>query len=177
MRKVGTKGDYIMSKFVIQAGEGKSVWLGPPNTIGVDFKMDEAQTRGSFSLVEHPIAPGILAPPHIHTREDEFSYVLEGEIGARIGDEVVHATPGCYVLKPRNIWHTFWNPGPRPARILEIISPAGFERFFAELAALTQSGPPEPETLERMASKYGLTFSMDWVPELKAKYNLKLNIE
>ena len=130
-----------------------------------------------FSLIEHPIAPGILAPPHIHTREDEFSYVLEGEIGARIGDEVVHATPGCYVLKPRNIWHTFWNPGPRPARIIEIISPSGLEKFFAELAALTQSGPPEPETLDRMASKYGLTFSMDWVPELKAKYNLKLNLE
>ena len=166
-----------MSKFVIQAGEGKSVWLGPPNTIGVDFKLEEQQTGGSFSLIEHPIGPGILAPPHIHTREDEFSYVLEGEIGARIGDEEVHATTGCYVLKPRNIWHTFWNPGPRPARIIEIISPSGFEKFFAELAALTQSGPPEPEALDRMASRYGLIFGMDWVPELKAKYNLKLNLE
>ncbi len=166
-----------MSKFVIPAGEGKSIWLGPPNTIGVDYKLDEQQTGGSFSLIEHPIGAGILAPPHIHTREDEFSYVLEGEIGARIGDEVVHATAGCYVMKPRNIWHTFWNPGRRPARIIEIISPSGFEKFFEELAAMTQEGPPTPEALGRLASMYGLTFSMDWVPELKAKYGLKLNLE
>jgi len=177
MPTAGIKGAYSMSKFVIQAGEGKSVWLGAPNTLGVDFKVDEQQTGSSFSLVEHPIAPGILVPPHIHTREDEFSYVLEGEIGARIGDEVVRATAGCYVVKPRNLWHTFWNPGPSPARLIEIISPAGFETFFAELAAMAQTGPPDPEAVGRLASRYGVTLSMEWVPDLKAKYNLKLNIE
>ena len=128
-----------MSKFVIQAGEGKSVWLGPTQHYRRRFQDGRAADKRLVLSDRTPIGPGILAPPHIHTREDEFSYVLEGEIGARIGDEEVHATAGCYVLKPRNIWHTFWNPGPRPARIIEIISPAGFERFFAELAALTQA--------------------------------------
>ena len=166
-----------MSKFVIAPGEGKAVWLGPPNRFGVHFKLEEQQTGGSFSIVEHPMGPGIMVPPHIHTREDEYSYVLEGEMGARIGDEEVHATPGCYVLKPRNIWHTFWNPGREPARVLEIISPSGFEKYFAEMAALTQAGPPDPEAVARLASKYGLTYSMEWVPELKAKYNLKVSNE
>ena len=166
-----------MSIFVIPAGEGKSVWLGSPNWFGVDFKIDEQQTGGSFSVVEHPMGPGVLVPPHIHTREDEYSYVLEGEIGARIGDEEVHATTGCYVLKPRNIWHTFWNPGPRSARVIEIISPSGFEKYFAEMAALTQIGPPDPEAVARVANRYGVAFNMDWVPELEAKYNLKVRNE
>jgi mannose-6-phosphate isomerase-like protein (cupin superfamily) len=166
-----------MSRFVISPGEGKSVWLGRPGGIGVDFKLDEAQTGGLFSLIEHPVGPGTIVPPHIHTREDEFSFVLEGEIGARIGDEIVHATPGSYIFKPRNIWHTFWNPGPRPARIIEIISPAGFEKFFAEMGESSLAGPPAPEVLDRLAQKYGLSFSMEWVPELKEKYNLMLNVE
>ena len=166
-----------MSRFVIPPGEGNSVWFVSPDWFGVDFKIEEQHTGGLFAVVEHPMGPGVLVLPHIHTREDEFSYVLEGEIGARIGDEEVHATTGCYVLKPRNIWHTFWNPGPRPARVIEIISPSGFEKYFAEVTALTQSGPPDPEAVERLASRYGLTFSMDWVPELKTKYNLRLGNE
>src|SRR5919107_959903 len=74
----------------------------------------------------------LAAPLHRHTREDEYSYVLEGRMGALLGDEVVEAGPGDLVFKPRNQWHTFWNAGDEPCRILEIISPAGFEHFFAE---------------------------------------------
>jgi hypothetical protein len=123
--------------------------------------------------VEHPVPPGALAPPHTHTREDEFSYVLEGEIGARIGDEVVQATPGCYVLKPRGIPHAFWNTGPQPARIIEIISPPGFDMYFAEMSGLLEhSGPPDPEAIARLAENYGLTYHMEWVPELVEKYGL-----
>jgi mannose-6-phosphate isomerase-like protein (cupin superfamily) len=166
-----------MSRFVIAPGAGRSVWLGRPGSIGVDFKLDGDPSDGRFSVIEHPIGPGTLVPPHIHTREDEFSFVLQGEIGARIGDEIVHATPGSYIIKPRNIWHTFWNAGPEPARIIEIISPAGFEKFFAQMAELAKAGPPTPEALDRLASEYGLSFSMDWVPELKEKYNLMLNVE
>src|SRR3954449_11878587 len=99
--------------------------------------IDGDETGGNFSLVEHPIAPRHLAAPlHIHEREDEYSYVLEGRLGALLGDEVVYAEPGDLVFKPRNQWHTFWNAGDTECRILEIISPAGFERFFAELVDL-----------------------------------------
>ena len=161
-----------MSEFVLAPHERKSVWLGG---IGVDFKIANEQTGGLFSIIEHQIDPGILVPPHTHTREDEFSYVLEGEVGARIGDQVLQATPGCYIIKPRGILHTFWNAGNKPARLIEIISPAGFEKFFAEMAELSQGGGPlDFEKLTQLANGYGQTFDMNWVPELTAKYNLKL---
>ena len=72
----------------------------------------------------------LAAPVHRHAREDEYSYVLEGQVGALLGDEVVVGGPGDLIFKPRGQWHTFWNAGDEPARILEIISPAGFEGFF-----------------------------------------------
>ena len=84
-----------------------------------------------------PIAPKTLAAPvHIHEKEDGSSYVLEGRLGALLGDEVVYTDPGEFVFKPRKQWHTFWNAGYTECRILEIISPSGFEHFFDELAEL-----------------------------------------
>ncbi len=114
---------------VITPQEGESVDLGG---LGVRF-----MTVGEgFSLVEHPIAPRTLAAPmHVHEHEDEYSYVLEGEVGVQIGDEVRYATAGDLVVKPRGIPHAFWNRTDEPARLLEIISPGGFERYFAELRA------------------------------------------
>ena len=77
----------------------------------------------------------LAAPWHRHTREDEYSYVLEGRLGAQLGDDVVYAKAGDLAFKPREQWHTFWNAGDGPCRILEIISPAGFKHSFDELAA------------------------------------------
>ena len=74
-------------------------------------------------------ARALAAPLHRHAREDEYSYILEGSMGALLGDEDLVAGPGDLVFKPRNQWHTFWNAGDEPARILEIISPAGFEKY------------------------------------------------
>ena len=161
-----------MSAFLFPPSEGKTVALGG---LGVVYKLDGSDTRGAFSIVEHPIEPGTLVPPHTHAHEDEFSYVLQGEIGVRMGDEVLLATPGCYVLKPRGVPHTFWNAGPAPGRLIEIIAPPHFERFFAEMAALFRDGGlPDFERVAKLASRYGLTFQMEWVPELSEKYNLKL---
>jgi mannose-6-phosphate isomerase-like protein (cupin superfamily) len=104
-----------------------------------------------FSLVEHPIAPRTLAgPSHVHQHEDEYSYVLEGEVGFEIGDDVFTAGPGQLVAKPRGIWHAFWNAGDGPARVLEVIAPAGFEKYFAELAPLLPPNLPAPD-LEAIA--------------------------
>ena len=115
---------------VVGPRDGKAGFLG---SIGVRFMIDGEEAGGGFSLVEHPMSARALAAPlHRHTREDEYSYVLEGRVGALLGDEVLVAGPGDLIFKPRNQWHTFWNAGDAPARILEIISPAGFERFFAE---------------------------------------------
>jgi mannose-6-phosphate isomerase-like protein (cupin superfamily) len=70
--------------------------------------------------------------PHTHLNEDGYSFVLEGEIGVVIGENEFRATPGTYILKSPGVPHTLWNPEPQPARILEIICPAGFEGHFDE---------------------------------------------
>jgi hypothetical protein len=98
--------------------------------------------------------------------------VLEGKIGLRIGDQIIEATAGSTVLKPRNIPHTLWNAGPQPARTLETIAPAGFETSFLELAEIFRTGAFEQ--IETVATRYGLTRLMDWVPELTTRYQLTL---
>jgi hypothetical protein len=70
--------------------------------------------------------------------------------------------------------HTFWNAGEKPARILEIITPAGFEKYFLEMSEVLRSdGTPDVEKIGEIASRYGPTYEMDWIPELVRKYNLK----
>lgn len=119
---------------VVGPHDGKAGFLG---TIGVRFMIDGADADGQFSLVEHPMSPRALAAPmHRHRREDEYSYILQGSVGALLGDNVVIGKQGDLIFKPRNQWHTFWNAGETPARVLEIISPAGFEKFFGELIDL-----------------------------------------
>jgi len=134
-------------------------------TLGVRFMVWSAESGGGFSLVEHPIPPrGLCAPLHRHTHEDEYSYVIEGRMGAQLGDDVVFADVGDLVFKPRGQWHTFWNAGDEPCRILEIISPGGFEQFFAELG--TGAAPPGA------GARYGLEFDLESVPRLCAEHGL-----
>ena len=151
--------------------DGKAGFLG---SIGVRFMIDGEEAGGRFSLVEHPMSPRALAAPlHRHTREDEFSYVLEGRVGALLGDEVVVGDPGDLIFKPRNQWHTFWNGGDQPARILEIISPAGFERFFAELVDLGGVTNADPQTLASLCARYELEMNPDSVPGLVERFGLR----
>src|SRR3712207_4473855 len=89
--------------------DGKYVDL---QTLGVRFMAWSEETGGGFSLVEHPIPPKTLASPyHRHSREDEYSYVLEGRMGAILGEDVVYAEAGDFVFKPRDQWHAFWTAG------------------------------------------------------------------
>jgi mannose-6-phosphate isomerase-like protein (cupin superfamily) len=156
---------------IVGPKDGKAGSLG---SIGVRFMIEGVETGESFSLVEHPMPPRRLAAPlHRHTREDEYSYVLEGRMGAVLGDEVVYAEPGDLVFKPRNQWHTFWNAGDEPARILEIIQPAGFEKFFDALVDAVEAGSPDPEKLAELAAQYGLEMDPTSVPELVAKYGVE----
>jgi mannose-6-phosphate isomerase-like protein (cupin superfamily) len=160
--------------FAVGPGEGRSVYIGGLEAV---YKLSGEETGGAFSVVEHPVEPGVLAaPPHTHRDEDEFSFVLEGEIGVRIGEEEFVAGPGTYVLKPRGVPHAFWNPGPGPARFVEIISPPGFERYFGELAELVYEADPEDpdfaESIGTLGAKYGLTFHMEQVPDLLERHGL-----
>ena len=110
---------------------------------------------------------------HRHSREDEYSFVLEGSLGALLGDEVVIGKPGDLVFKPRNQWHTFWNAGDSPARILEIISPAGFEEFFRELVQLGGVGGAAPQTLAALCERYGLEMDPGSVPGLVERFGVR----
>ena len=112
--------------------------------VGVVFKIDGVDTGGALSIVEHPFAVGALVPPHVHTREDEISFVLEGEIGFRSEDQEVVLGAGGYIIKPRGEVHAMWNAGSTPARMIEVISPAGFEGFFRELTDMTDVGAAGP---------------------------------
>src|SRR6476619_1706468 len=151
---------------------GREGFLG---SIGVRFMIDGVDAAERFSLVEHPMSPHALAAPvHRHTREDEYSFILEGRLGALLGDEVVEAGPGDLVYKPRNQWHTFWNAGDEPCRILEIISPAGFERFFRELSDMGGVVNASPEVLLQLTEKYGLEMQPETVPGLLERFGLQL---
>ena len=156
---------------VVGPRDGKAGFLG---SIGVRFMIDGTEAGERFSLVEHPMSSRALAAPlHRHTREDEYSYVLEGRVGALLGDEVLVGSPGDLIFKPRGQWHTFWNAGEEPARILEIISPAGFERFFSELVDLGGVTAAEPQTLADLCARYQLEMDPGSVPGLIERFDLR----
>jgi quercetin dioxygenase-like cupin family protein len=156
---------------VVGPRDGEAGFLG---SIGVRFMIDGEEAGDRFSLVEHPLSARALAAPlHRHAREDEYSYVVEGQVGALLGDEVVIGGPGDLIFKPRNQWHTFWNAGDQPARLLEIISPAGFERFFAELVELGGVAQAEPQTLADLCARYELQMNPDSVPGLIQRFDLR----
>jgi len=134
----------------------------------IDWNIDGLHAGQRFSVVHHPLAPRALAAPlHRHHREDEYSYVLTGTLGALLGEDIITAAPGTWVFKPRGQWHTFWNAGDIPCEIVEIISPAGFENYFRELAALWPGKPP-PELLR----KYELDVNPGSIQDLCARFAL-----
>jgi mannose-6-phosphate isomerase-like protein (cupin superfamily) len=158
---------------VVGLQDGRHGFLG---SIGVRWMIDGDETPGrGFSLVEHPMSPRALAAPlHLHTREDEYSYVIEGRMGALLGDEVVYAEQGDLVFKPRDQWHTFWNAGDEPCRILEIIAPAGFEDFFRGLDELGGALNADPQALAELNARYGLEMQPDTVPGLLERFDLRI---
>src|SRR5207247_2691963 len=116
-------------------GDGDQVTLS--GGVGVVFKVPGSLTSGRLAIVEHPVPLDALVVPHVHTKEDELSYVLEGEIGVMIGDREFVAPTGSYVFKPRGVVHAFWNNGTTPARLIELIFPSGLEEAFREMSRLT----------------------------------------
>ena len=165
----------------MQTAAGAKI-VGPTNaqegflgSIGVRFMIDGSEAGERFSLVEHPMSARALAAPlHLHTREDEYSYVLQGRMGALLGDDVVEAGPGDLVHKPRNQWHTFWNAGDEPCRILEIISPAGFEQFFRELSDLGGAMNADPAEFAKLCERYALQMQPESVPGLVQRFGLRV---
>jgi mannose-6-phosphate isomerase-like protein (cupin superfamily) len=141
--------------------------------LGVDFVLESEATGGSFALLEHTLPPrGLGAPVHRHANEDEYSYVLEGRLGAQLGDDVVEAGPGQLVRKPRGQEHTFWNAGDEPLRFLELISPGGFEGYFRELAPLLAAG--DHAGAQKVAARYELEIDFSSIPALAERHGLRI---
>jgi mannose-6-phosphate isomerase-like protein (cupin superfamily) len=157
--------------FVVGPGEGLDA---PLARLGTIHKVPGAVTRGQLAIVEHTLPPRHLAAPlHRHSREDELSIVLEGTIGALLGDAQVAAGPGAYVWKPRDQWHTFWNAGDTELRFIELILPGGFEGYFARLSPLlVNAGAPDPAAIASLAEEYGIEFDFEGVPALCERLGL-----
>jgi mannose-6-phosphate isomerase-like protein (cupin superfamily) len=137
--------------------------------LGVGFLLESER----LSLIEHTLPPRALgAPVHRHSNEDEYSYVLEGRLGAQLGDEIVEAGPGELVRKPRGQEHTFWNAGDEPLRFLEIISPGGFASYFRELAPLLAAG--DHAAVQEVAARYELEIDFSTIPALAERHGLRV---
>jgi len=159
---------------LVRSSDGERVDL---YALGVRFLIGGSQTGGRFSVVEHPLPGRSLGSPlHTHHREDEYSFVVEGQFGIQLGDDILDAGPGDLITKPRGVPHAFWNRGDEPGRLLEIISPAGFEGYFRELAPLlTASGGQRDEAaIRRLLDRYQLSLDFATVPVLAKRHGLRL---
>lgn len=156
---------------VVRPGEGR---VGDLGDLSVVFKLDGADTGGALAIVEHELGVGALVSPHRHTHEDEFSIVTQGRIGFRSGDHEVVLGVGGYIAKPRGEVHAMWNAGEVTARMIEVISPAGFERFFREVADRSAAGDLDAERGRALADSFGLeVLDPPWLGDVVRRYGLR----
>jgi quercetin dioxygenase-like cupin family protein len=143
----------------VPPGDAKAVWfLGQP----LEIKITGEQTAGAYAATEANVAPGFGPAPHIHHREDEAVYVLDGELLFTIDGEELRAPTGTLVHIPKGLVHTWKNIGTTPCKSLTIYTPAGFEKLFEALGEQItdrQAGPStqlDPHTLRERGTSYGL---------------------
>ncbi len=139
---------------ILLPGEGISLAIP---SFAATFKVITRDTGGSHSVIETTVPAGSAGPPpHFHRSMDEEFYVLDGELTMRVGVQRFTAIRGAYAYVPRGVVHTFANPSDRPATFLDIVHPAGFERYYRELAAsyAEAGGTPSRETFMALFAKY-----------------------
>ena len=156
---------FVSLPYVVAAGDGLDAPLG---RLGTFHKVPAYVTEGRVAIIEHTLPPRNLgAPLHRHSREDELSFVLSGRLGIKLGDEMIEADEGTYVLKPRGQWHTFWNAGDSELRFMELLIPGGFDAYFQWLATmLTADHGPGRSAVQTLAAEYGVDIDFDSVPRL-----------
>ena len=161
-----------MQPLVIGPDEGRRVSL---YEVAFRYAVESAHTNGALAILEVVIPPATLVKPHRHANEDEYTLVLEGTVGVRLGDLETQASAGSYLVKPRGVPHAMWNTGAVAARIAEIVVPGGLENYFEELGPILQR---EAETADAdydaLAARYGITIENDWVSDIEARYGVTL---
>jgi len=121
-------------------------------------KVKSEDTNGVFSVIEIVSPPGKGVSLHVHEREDELVYLLDGEIEVTLGDQTMTVVPGVMALLPRGVPHGFINNRDKPSRLLDTILPGQFDNYFVELAALYAGGEPSDEQVDELSSKYAIKY-------------------
>ena len=158
----------VEQRQLLQVNEGEL--LGFAGVLGL-LKIDSPDTQGRFAAAVFPeIPPRVLAAPlHCHHNEAEYTCVMDGSLGVQLGEEIVTAPAGTWVLKPRGQWHTFWNAADVPCRTVEIVSPAGFQQYFRDLAEIGGN----MAQLRRLNERYAIDMDFDSVPALCQRFGLR----
>ena len=153
------------SPFAVHRDDAAAYWsLGELLTMYATAE----QTGGAFSLVEERLPKGAEPPPHVHRREDEAFFLLDGELTVRVGDETFGARPGSFVFCPRDVPHLL-TVETDAVRILTLCTPGGLDAMFVELGEPAGSrtppppaGPPDVERVVRVAAAYGAELLPHW---------------
>jgi quercetin dioxygenase-like cupin family protein len=168
----------------VAAKENKKIFIAPGEgahlpVLDIVHKITADRSSGSLTVEEWGLPPGMMIPPHTHAREDECNFVLEGELTCDVGGEIVVAPAGSYVLKPRNVPHALCNASTEPVRVVEILTPGGFERYFDEyekVASKLSSGEFDEEEHRRaraeLGARYGVTWHDERIPEARARFGI-----
>jgi quercetin dioxygenase-like cupin family protein len=163
------------------AGEdGKKLLIGPDEgtylpTLRITHKLTAEAFGGAFTSIEARIPPGDMIPPHTHSREDECAFVLEGELTYDVGGQIVLASVGSFVIKPRGVYHAFCNTGTEVARALELHTPGGFEDYYDEYERIVQSKMDDEERLKartELGERYGVVWHDERIPEAMARFGI-----
>jgi quercetin dioxygenase-like cupin family protein len=144
--------------------------------LDITHKVTAEASGGSVMIEEWGLPPGEMIPPHTHAREDECSYLLEGELKCYVGGEVVLAPTGSYVVKPRGVPHAFYNAGIEKVRVMEILTPGdSFEGYFdayEEIALQNMSHLEHQKTRAELGERYGITWHDEMISEVEARFGI-----
>ena len=146
--------------------------------LGARLDIAPGENDANVAIVEHTLPPHTLAAPlHRHSREDEISYVVEGEMTVLADGEISTVPADECVVKGRDVWHTFWNASDEPLRFLEIIAPGEFSAFFEEVAPLTPLDPTDEAAVEEflaIGERYGFEADLGSIPRLCEEHGLQM---
>ena len=141
-----------------------------PGSFEVKVTVRGEHTGGVLASIEETLQAGAFVTPHTHAN-DVWVYVLAGSIGVLVGNEIGEASAGEWALKPRNVVHAMWNASHEPARLVELVTPAGSERWFEEIAALDAT---DGRAFDDACRRHGITFHPDspWTARIRERYGL-----